>query len=49
VLGVTARGRDIKEAQSRAYAAVAEIDWPQGFARRDIGWRALQGRQVTTR
>jgi phosphoribosylamine---glycine ligase len=49
VLGVTARGRDIKEAQSRAYAAVAEIDWPQGFARRDIGWRALQGRQGTTR
>ena len=49
VLGVTARGRDIKEAQSRAYAAVDKIDWPQGFSRRDIGWRALQGRQVTTR
>jgi phosphoribosylamine--glycine ligase len=41
VLGVTARGHDIKEAQSRAYAAVDDIDWPQGFCRRDIGWRAL--------
>jgi phosphoribosylamine--glycine ligase len=41
VLGVTARGHDIKEAQSRAYAAVDEIDWPEGFCRRDIGWRAL--------
>jgi phosphoribosylamine--glycine ligase len=49
VLGVTARGRDIKEAQSRAYAAVDKIGWPQGFSRRDIGWRALQRRQVTTR
>jgi phosphoribosylamine--glycine ligase len=41
VLGVTARGHDIKEAQSRAYAAVDEIDWPEGFCRRDIAWRAL--------
>jgi phosphoribosylamine--glycine ligase len=48
VLGVTARGRDIKEAQSRAYAAVDKIDWPEGFCRRDIGWRALAERQVTT-
>jgi phosphoribosylamine--glycine ligase len=41
VLGVTARGRDIKEAQTRAYAAVDKIDWNEGFCRRDIGWRAL--------
>jgi len=41
VLSVIARGHDIKEAQSRAYAAVDEIDWPEGFCRRDIGWRAL--------
>jgi phosphoribosylamine--glycine ligase len=41
VLGVTARGRDISEAQSRAYAAIDQIDWPEGFYRRDIGWRAL--------
>jgi len=41
VLGVTARGRDIREAQARAYAAVDKIDWPGGFCRRDIGWRAV--------
>jgi phosphoribosylamine--glycine ligase len=41
VLGVTARGHDIREAQSRAYGAVDKIDWPGGFYRRDIGWRAL--------
>jgi phosphoribosylamine--glycine ligase len=41
VLGVTARGQDIRAAQSRAYEAVAEIDWPGGFCRRDIGWRAI--------
>src|SRR5581483_2501651 len=41
VLGVTARGKDIREAQGRAYAAAAKIDWPGGFFRRDIGWRAV--------
>jgi len=40
VLGVTARGKDIREAQTIAYAAVDKIDWPDGFCRRDIGWRA---------
>ena len=42
VLGVTARGRDIREAQARAYAAIDKIDWPGGFCRRDIGWRAVK-------
>ncbi|MGB3038275.1 MAG: phosphoribosylamine--glycine ligase [Methyloceanibacter sp.] len=42
VLGVTARGRDIREAQARAYAAVDKIDWSGGFCRRDIGWRAVE-------
>ncbi|MGH6865086.1 MAG: phosphoribosylamine--glycine ligase [Methyloceanibacter sp.] len=41
VLGVTARGKDIAEAQARAYAAIDKIDWPGGFCRRDIGWRAV--------
>ena len=41
VLNVTARGATVKEAQARAYAAVAHIDWPEGFCRRDIGWRAV--------
>ena len=43
VLGVTARGPDIAAARERAYAAVERIDWPEGFCRRDIGWRALRG------
>jgi len=41
VLNVTARGRTLAEARSRAYAMVERIDWPGGFCRRDIGWRAL--------
>lgn len=41
VLGVTATGETIQQARERAYKAVDAIDWPQGFCRRDIGWRAL--------
>ncbi len=41
VLNVTATGKSVKEAQARAYKAVDLIDWPEGFCRRDIGWRAL--------
>ncbi|MBI1179882.1 MAG: phosphoribosylamine--glycine ligase [Alphaproteobacteria bacterium] len=41
VLAVTALGATVAEAQRRAYAAVDRIDWPEGFCRRDIGWRAV--------
>ncbi|TCP60689.1 phosphoribosylamine--glycine ligase [Rhodovulum bhavnagarense] len=41
VLNVTARGASLQEARERAYAMVDRIDWPGGFYRRDIGWRAL--------
>ena len=41
VLGVTARGHTLAEAHARAYRMVDAIDWPEGFCRRDIGWRAL--------
>ena len=41
VLNVTAMAPTVAEAQKRAYAAVDRIDWPEGFCRRDIGWRAL--------
>ena len=41
VLNVCARGRSVREAQARAYAAVDRIQWPGGFCRRDIGWRAI--------
>ena len=41
VLNVTASGDTLKQAVDRAYAGVDAIDWPEGFCRRDIGWRAL--------
>ena len=41
VLNVTALGDTVREAQSKAYAAISLIDWPDGFYRKDIGWRAL--------
>ncbi len=41
VLNVTARGGSVAEAQARAYAGVDALDWPEGFCRRDIGWRAV--------
>jgi len=41
VLNITALGGTVSEAQKRAYAAVDAIDWPGGFCRRDIGWRAI--------
>ena len=41
VLSVTARGKTVAEAQAHAYAAINLIDWPGGFCRKDIGWRAL--------
>ncbi|MFV1496486.1 phosphoribosylamine--glycine ligase [Phaeobacter sp. JH20_02] len=42
VLNVTARGASLQEARDRAYAMVEGVSWPQGFFRRDIGWRALK-------
>ncbi len=41
VLNVTARGDSLREARAAAYAMVEAIDWPDGFCRADIGWRAL--------
>ncbi|GIL41026.1 phosphoribosylamine--glycine ligase [Roseiterribacter gracilis] len=41
VLGVLGVGATVKDAQRIAYQAVDAIDWPEGFCRRDIGWRAL--------
>lgn len=41
VLNVTARGANLAEARAAAYAMVDQIEWPEGFCRRDIGWRAL--------
>jgi phosphoribosylamine--glycine ligase len=44
VLTVCALGDDVAEARDRAYAAVKSIDWPGGFHRSDIAWRALEAR-----
>jgi phosphoribosylamine--glycine ligase len=41
VLGIGATGATLAEARAAAYAAVARVDWPEGFCRSDIGWRAL--------
>ena len=43
VLNVTARGKTLQEARDRAYQMVDAVDWPEGFYRSDIGWRALEG------
>jgi len=42
VLNVTATGKDVAEAQARAYDAVSRIHWDGSFHRTDIGWRALK-------
>jgi phosphoribosylamine--glycine ligase len=44
VLGIAATGKTVLQAQERAYRAVDAIDWPGGFCRRDIGWRAIERR-----
>ncbi|WP_422001133.1 phosphoribosylamine--glycine ligase [Reyranella sp.] len=44
VLNVTAMAPTVQEARDRAYAAVDRIDWPEGFCRRDIAWRAIEPR-----
>lgn len=42
VLNITASGETLHYAVDRAYAAIDQIDWPEGFCRRDIAWRALR-------
>ena len=42
VLDVSATGKTVRDAQARAYEAISRIRWPEGFCRRDIGWRAVE-------
>ncbi len=42
VLTVTALGATVAQARERAYLAIGKINWPEGFCRTDIGWRALE-------
>jgi phosphoribosylamine---glycine ligase len=46
VLNVSALGKTVREAQSRAYEAVARVKWPDGFYRQDIGWRAVEREKI---
>ena len=47
VLNVTAVADTVAEAQARAYEAIKRIDWPEGFYRSDIGWRAVERENQT--
>lgn len=42
VLNITALEGSVSEAKKTAYEALDKIEWPNGFCRRDIGWRAIQ-------
>lgn len=42
VLNITATGATVGEATRKAYSAIEKVDWPEGFCRRDIGWRAIE-------
>jgi phosphoribosylamine---glycine ligase len=42
VLDISAIGKTVRQAQARAYEAISRIRWPEGFYRRDIGWRAVE-------
>ena len=44
VLNVTAVDATLPRRRRRAYAAIAKINWPGGFYRNDIGWRAMQSK-----
>jgi phosphoribosylamine--glycine ligase len=46
VLGVTALGKTVAQARTRAHAAIDVLYWPEGFCRRDIGWRAIEREQA---
>jgi phosphoribosylamine--glycine ligase len=46
VLNICALGKSVTEAQARAYQAVDLIRWPEGFCRRDIGWREVKREQA---
>lgn len=41
VLNIVGKAQTIEEAQGKAYEGVSKINWPDGFCRSDIGWRAI--------
>lgn len=46
VLNITAIADTVAQAQSKAYEIVKQIDWPEGFYRKDIGWRAVEREKI---
>ncbi len=46
VLNITAMGNNVSEAKDNAYGALDKIHWPEGFCRRDIGWRAVAREKI---
>jgi phosphoribosylamine--glycine ligase len=46
VLNVTATGRTVSAARDAAYMALDQVDWDNGFCRRDIGWQAIARENV---
>jgi len=48
VLGVTGTGASMTAAAAAAYAGVDALQWPGGFCRRDIGWRAIKREQAAS-
>jgi phosphoribosylamine---glycine ligase len=48
VLNVTTTGETVTEARAKAYAAIEKVEWPEGFCRRDIGWRAVERERART-
>ena len=41
VLNFTTRADTLIKARKNVYQIIKTVDWPQGFYRKDIGWRAL--------
>ena len=42
VLNITSLSNTVTEAKNDAYTALNQINWPEGFYRKDIGWRAVE-------
>ncbi|WND01601.1 phosphoribosylamine--glycine ligase [Temperatibacter marinus] len=42
VLNIVSQAKTVTDAQKQAYETVSKIDWPNGFTRNDIGWRAIE-------
>ena len=44
VLNITSSSENLAEARSRSLANINKINWPDGFFRKDIGWRVIDNK-----